>query len=218
MVEMKTFKTRDEWLSARGHGTLGGSDVACVLGLNPWKSNVELWLEKSGQATPDDISKKDVVVYGTKAEKPLRDLFKLDYPDMKVEYKANNIWFNDKIPWLHSSLDGWLTDKDGRKGVLEIKTTNIMASRQKELWHDQIPPNYYAQVLSYLAVTESEFAILKALLRWEIEGEVYEQIRHYRIERSDVEEDIEYLLKATKKFVYENIGKRKKPALILPEI
>ena len=216
MVTMVGYPTREEWMKART--TIGGSDAACVIGKNPWKTNVELYLEKTGQCTPDDISDKSVVKYGTDAEKPLRKLFKLDYPDMKVRYKERNMFFNDKYPWAHASLDGWMTDKDGRMGVLEIKTTNVMSSRQREQWNDRIPDNYYIQVLHYMAVTEADFAILKAQLRWEIEGEIYCQTKHYRIERSDVEEDIRYLMAAERKFVVENIGKRKKPDLILPEI
>ena len=213
---MQTFHSRDEWLKARK--TIGGSDAACILGKNPWKSNVELFLEKTGQCTPDDISGKAVVKYGTDAEKPLRRLFRLDYPEMKVDYRENNLWTNERFPWAHASLDGWMTDKDGRMGVLEIKTTNVMSSRQKEEWKDKIPDNYYCQVLHYLMVTEYEFAILKAQLKWEIDGEVYCQTKHYRIERSDVEKDIELLAEAEKRFVTENLRKRKKPALILPEI
>ncbi|MBR3308984.1 MAG: YqaJ viral recombinase family protein [Lachnospiraceae bacterium] len=213
---MATYPTRDEWLKARK--TIGGSDAACILGKNPWKTNIELYLEKTEQCTPDDISDKDVVKYGTEAEKPLRRLFKLDYPVMKVHYKEWNMWFNDKYPWAHASLDGWLVDKDGRRGILEIKTTNVMSSRQKEQWNERIPDNYFCQILHYMAVTESDFAILKAQLKWEIDGEIYCQTRHYRIERADVEADIEYLMAAEKRFVLENIRKRKKPDLILPEI
>ncbi len=216
MLTMATYPTRDEWLKARK--TIGGSDAACILGKNPWKTNIELYLEKTEQCTPDDISDKDVVKYGTEAEKPLRRLFKLDYPVMKVHYKEWNMWFNDKYPWAHASLDGWLVDKDGRRGILEIKTTNVMSSRQKEQWNERIPDNYFCQILHYMAVTESDFAILKAQLKWEIDGEIYCQTRHYRIERVDVEADIEYLMAAEKRFVTENIRKRKKPDQILPEI
>ena len=216
MVTMVTYPTRGEWLKARK--TIGGSDAACILGKNPWKTNIELYLEKTEQCTPDDISDKDVVKYGTEAEKPLRRLFKLDYPDMKIHYKERNMWLNDKYPWAHASLDGWLVDKDGRRGILEIKTTNVMSSRQKEQWNERIPDNYFCQILHYMAVTESDFAVLKAQLKWEIDGEIYCQTRHYRIERADVEADIEYLMAAEKRFVSENIRKRKKPDLILPEI
>lgn len=215
-VEMIAYADRQAWLDARTY--IGGSDAACVIGQNPWKSNVELWLEKTGQCTPDDISDKPQVAYGTKAEAPLRKIFKLDYPDLKVEYKANNLWKNTDYPWAHASLDGWLTDQDGRRGILEIKTTNVMSSRQKEQWHDKIPDNYYCQILHYLMVTGFDFAVLKAQLKWEIEGEVYCQTRHYRIERADVEDDIRLLAEAEKKFVTENIRKRKRPALILPGI
>lgn len=215
-VIMTTCTSREEWLNERK--AIGGSDAACVIGMNPWKTNVELWLEKTGQCEPDDISDKPVVRYGTKAEAPLRQLFKLDYPDMKVQYKANNIWVNEKYPWAHASLDGWLTDKTGRKGILEIKTTNVMSSRQKEEWKDKIPDNYYCQTLHYLAVTEFDFVILKAQLKWEIEKEVYCQTKHYRIERADVQSDIDALMAEEKRFWNENIVKRKKPALILPNI
>ena len=161
---------------------------------------------------------KDVVAYGTKAEASLRQIFKLDYPDLKVDYRKNNLWTNDRFPFATASLDGWLTDKDGRKGVLEIKTTNVMSSRQKEKWNDRIPDNYYCQLLWYLGVTEFDFAKLKAQLKWEINGEVYCQTKHYHVERSDVEDDIRYLFEAAERFWNENIKARKKPALILPEI
>ena len=40
-------KNREEWLNARKKG-IGGSDAACIIGLNKYKSNVRLWDEKTG--------------------------------------------------------------------------------------------------------------------------------------------------------------------------
>lgn len=57
---------------------------------------------------------KPYVKYGTEAEKHLRELFKLDYPQYQVGYVENNMFTNDKYPWAHASLDGWLMDRDGR--------------------------------------------------------------------------------------------------------
>ena len=216
MVEMHQFVDRDEWLDFR-KTLIGGSDAPSVLGRNPYKSNVELWLEKTGQYRPEDISDKPYVQYGIQAEKHLVDLFRLDYPEYKVETVPNNCWTNDRYPWGHAALDGWLTDRDGRKGVLEIKTTEILRSQQKESWKDRIPDNYYIQLLHYLLITEFDFAILKAQLKYMFDGEVFLQTRHYRIEREEVEEEIQYLLAAEKKFA-ECLKKRKKPDLILPEI
>ena len=129
-VSMIQLKNREEWLQNRTR--IGGSDASAIVGLNPYKSNTDLWLEKTGQVTSEDISDKPYVKYGTNAEEHLRALFALDFPQYEVEYLDNNMFLNDKFPFAHASLDGWLTDKDGRKGILEIKTTEILQSMQKE--------------------------------------------------------------------------------------
>ena len=217
MVEIKYLKDRDEWLQHR-MSRIGGSDASCIVGMNPYRSNVELWQIKTGQLEPEDISDKPYVQYGTKAEMHLRELFQLDFPQYQVIYAENNMFLNDKYPFAHASLDGWMIEKEtGRTGILEIKTTNILQSMQKEKWNHRIPDNYYIQVLHYLMVTEFDFAILKAQLKSEFSGNIYIQTRHYTIERSDVEEDIKFLAEAEQKF-WRQVQERKKPALILPEI
>ena len=42
--------SRDEWLEIR-RNSIGGSDSASACGQSPWKSELELWLEKTGQST-----------------------------------------------------------------------------------------------------------------------------------------------------------------------
>ena len=91
MVEMLTFPNREEWLKARGH-TIGGSDASAIVGMNPYKTNEQLWLEKTGQIIPEDISEKPYVKYGTNAEPLLRELFKLDFPQYQVFYEENNLF------------------------------------------------------------------------------------------------------------------------------
>ena len=215
MVEIKTFTSKEEWLKNRTG--IGGSDASAIVGLNPYKSNTDLWMEKTGQTVAEDISDKPYVQYGTQAEMHLRGLFRLDFPQYIVEYVDNNMFLNDEYPWAHASLDGWLTDQDGRKGILEIKTTEILQSMQKEKWNHQIPDNYYIQILHYLMVTGFDFAVLKAQLKTVFNGVPYLQTKHYFIERSEVEEDIQYLANEEKKF-WKQVQERKRPALILPEI
>ena len=215
MVEMIQLSSREEWLKNRYR--IGGSDAAAVIGLNPYKDNVELWREKTGQTVPEDISDKPYVQYGTNAEKYLRELFSLDFPEYMVDYCENNMFLNSKYPFAHASLDGWLTDQKGRKGVLEIKTTNILQSMQKEKWKGRIPDNYYIQILHNMFVTEFEFAVLKAQLKYDYSGEIVIHTRHYFIERSDVEEDIKFLAEKEAAF-WKNVTEKNQPALILPKI
>lgn len=216
MVKKLIFPSRQEWLKARGN-TVGGSDASAVVGMNPYKTNEDLWLEKTGQVIPEDISGKPCVEYGTNAEPLLRELFKLDFPEYQVFYEENNLFLNDKYPWGHYSADGWLIDQNGRRGILEIKTTEILQSMQKEKWNKRIPDNYYIQCLHGLLIMEADFVILKAQLKTVFDGIPYIQVKHYPIERSDVEADIRYLAAEEKRF-YHNIMIGKRPSLILPEI
>lgn len=215
MVEMKVLKNREEWLHNRSR--IGGSDAAAILGMNPYRTNIELWQIKTGQLVPEDISEQPFVKYGTEAEQHLRELFKLDFPEYEVLYEENNMWTNDKYPFAHASLDGWLIDQDGRRGIWECKTTNILQSMQKEKWKGRIPDNYYIQLLHYFLVTEFDFAVLKAQLKSEFKGEIYLQTKHYKIERTEVQADIEYLEASERKF-WKQVQEKKRPDLILPSI
>ena len=216
MVTMQVLPNREDWLKHRTK--IGGSDASAIIGKNPYKTNVELWKDKAFHLMPEDISDKPYVKYGTEAEKYLRELFKMDYPQYEMLYEENNMWTNDAYPFAHASLDGWLKDEAGRMGVWECKTTNILQSRQKEKWDHRLPENYYIQILHYLMVTEFEFVELKAQLKSVFsDGTVYLQTRHYHIERSDVEADIEYLADEERKF-WTCVENMKAPPLVLPEI
>ena len=217
MIKKFTFKSREEWLRARKN-YIGGSDASAIVGRNPYMSNTDLWEIKTGRREQEDISDKPYVVYGTKAEEYLRELFKLDFPEYDVRYEEGNMFWNDRYPWAHASLDGWLVEREtGRRGVFECKTTNILQSMQKEKWKDGIPDNYYCQVFWYLMVTEADFAVLKAQLKYDYSGDVFLNTRHYFIERKDVEEDIEFLRREAEKFwIYVQKGIR--PPTKLPEI
>lgn len=209
------FDSMEEWLVNRKG--IGGSDASAILGLNPYKTNQELWMEKKGQMSPVDISDKSYVKYGNDAEPLLRALFALDYPEYKVEYYDNNMIINKKYPWAHASLDGELMDPDGRRGILEIKTTNILQSMQWEKWDNRIPDNYYIQVLHYLLVTEYDFVVLKAQLKRVRDGEVRLTTKHYHIEREEVLSDIK-MLKEEEEAFWHSLQSGQKPGLLLPEI
>ena len=221
MIQLDNFKIYDfpdenAWLNGRMNG-IGGSDASAIVGLNPYKTNIELFEEKTGRRIPEDISDKPYVIYGKNAEEHIRELFKLDYPQYEVSHYEYRILQSIKYPFMQASLDGELVDHEGRKGILEIKTTNILQSMQREKWKDRIPDNYYLQVLHYLLVTDYEFVVLRAHLNSSWGMDVRTQVRHYFIERDEVKEDLEFLLKEEVKF-WGYVESGRKPPLILPEI
>lgn len=218
-IDVRAYKTESEWLKAR-KSFIGGSECASILGRNPWKSNVDLWREKTGRKAPDDLSDNALVRYGKEAEQHLRELFALDYEPRGIitNYGPFNMWTNTRYPWAHASLDGWLIDQanDNKFGVLEIKTATINSAAQSAKWQDGIPENYYCQILHYLAVTDAQFAILSAQLKTEIEGEEIDaRVRRYRLERTrDVDEQIAYLMEQEQRFA-EYVAEDKEPPLVL---
>jgi putative phage-type endonuclease len=209
--------TREEWLKIRLKG-IGASEASAIVGMNPYKTNVELWEEKTGRREPEDISDKPYVKYGTEAEKHLRALFALDFPQYEVNYKDFDMRYNSDYPFIFATLDGELTEKaTGRKGILEIKATEIMKSEQYDKWKDRIPQNYYIQVIHQLLATGFDFVVLKAQLKSAYGDDVRLTTKHYRIERSEVLEDIDYLLQREILF-WECAQEDRKPNLILPPL
>lgn len=215
MVSKEIFPSREDWLGAR-KSYIGGSDAACILGENPWKTNVQLWEEKTGRTIPEDLSDNELVIYGIRAEEHIRALFELDHPEYAVFYEENNMFLNDETPWAHYSADGWLMDENHRMGLLEIKTSTISSGVQGKKWLGQIPQNYYIQILHGLMVTEYEFAVLRARIKHpRTDGSFYIEEKDYRIDRN--EDEIKFLREKEEEFAY-YLKNEIRPALLLPEI
>lgn len=208
-------QSREAWLEARRRG-IGGSDAGAVIGANKYRSNVDVWKEKTGLIVPEDVGDKPAVKFGKEAEQHIRALFALERPEMSVEYHEFYMYLNDKYPFLYATLDGELTDDSGRRGILEIKTATIQNAAGWSEWVDGIPQSYYAQVLHQLAATGWDFVILFAYLRTPYSGNVARFIER-RIERADVADDITYLIAQEAEF-WQAVETRQRPPLKLPEI
>lgn len=220
MAAKQTYEEqRRQWLAERRSG-IGGSEASAVIGANPYLTNVELWEIKTGRRIPEDIGDKPYVKYGKEAEKPLREIFKLDYPIYKVTYHEFKLVRNPDYPFIFATLDGELEDKiSGERGVLEIKTTEILSSMAKENWRDRVPDNYFIQVLHQILATGWSFAWLKAQLKYVYgEQDIRHITNHYRFLRSEYREDLDYLLEQEIQFWREYVEADRRPPLLLPEI
>lgn len=213
-----------QWHEARAKG-IGGSEAAAIIGLSPWCSNVELWKRKTGRSPAPDISSNEAVKYGHDAEALVRGLFALDYAHKyETEYRgAFDMVRHPQYPFIFSTLDCRLTEKaTGRKGILEIKTTSIVRSMQKEKWWRDgkpcIPDQYFCQVLWQLLASGFDFAVLHAQLKYDYGDDIRSERRTYTIDREEVVDDLEYLQAEGVKFWTVNVEKDIEPGLILPEI
>lgn len=192
--EVTICKDRASWLEERKKG-LGASDAGAYMGVSPWKSNEQLWKEKLGLVVPEDISDSPAVKYGNDAEPLLRAFFKLDHPEYAVEFTPFKIIHPAELPYITCTPDGELLEKaTGRRGGLEIKTTEIRSSLGWNHWDNQIPDYYFAQVCHQMLAAGWEFVELLVQIKYVTkDGEDRKEVRHYKIERSDCEADIAIL-------------------------
>lgn len=212
-------QTREEWLQERKKG-LGASDAGTIIGVNPWKTNLELWAEKTGQKEPDDISSKPYVQYGHQAEEHIRALFALDHPELLVTYESPyKIIRNPHHQFIFCTPDGELVDREtGEIGGLEIKTTEIMNSSKWREWDGRIPDQYYCQVCHQMLAAGWEFVWLRAQIKYTTrDGEKRAETRDYYITREEAKEDMKALLEAEQAF-WEHVQTKTCPPLKLPEI
>lgn len=208
----------EAWLQTRREG-IGASDAGVLLGMSPYKTNVQLWEEKVGLRVPEDISDKPYVQYGHDAEPHLRALFALDHPELEVKYDSPyKIIRNDDHPFIQASPDGELVERStGRKGGLEIKTTEIRSPTQWKEWDGRIPETYYCQVLWQMLAIGWEFVWLKAQIKWHRNGELRLDTREYLIERAEVQDDLAITMEAGIDF-WKHVQEKKRPALKLPSL
>ena len=216
---MPEIKTHAEWLQAQLKG-IGASEASAIVGQNPYMSNVDLWRIKVGRRQAADISNKNSLGDCQAAQGPKPERFSQDYADTySVAYGGEfDMIHNPEFPWLFATLDGRLVElSTGLPGILEIKTTEILRSMQREKWRDKIPDNYYIQILHQLLATGWDFTVLHAQLKRVWDGEIRTERRSYRINREDVQDDLDYLLEQEIAF-WQMVQEGREPPLLLPEI
>ena len=145
---------RKNWLKERQKG-IGGSDVAGILGISPFSTPLDVYLDKIGEAEekPDNPS----MAFGRLMEPVLLQ----QYQNVTGESLVSDLQpiISPKHEFMRANLDG-LT-KSGK--VLEIKT-----ARTNNGWGepgtDEIPDYYLTQVQHYLAVTDLPIADVAVLI------------------------------------------------------
>lgn len=149
--------SRDEWLKLRKRG-IGGSDAAAVSGLNPWKSKVAVFLEKTGQIEPEEAG--EAAYWGNQLE----DLVAKEFSQrtgLKAQ-RSNKLYRHPEHPFMLGNIDRLVTDENKRKGILEVKTTNAFNADEWE--GDRIPDHYAIQLQHYLAVLGLDYGFFAVLI------------------------------------------------------
>lgn len=144
---------RNEWLQHREQG-IGSSEVATILGLNPWETPYQLWRRKKG------LDKGKSETFAMKAGHYLEDavsMFWHDETGRDIIKRSAGDWLmvNTEKPFMRVSPDRtyWLSGmphNNANKGILECKTTQMRVDP------DDLPKYWFCQVQYQLGVAEYE--------------------------------------------------------------
>ncbi|RBB37557.1 endonuclease [Burkholderia reimsis] len=174
LVETKDLP-RADWLEVRRSG-IGGSDAAAAVGLNPYMSPLELWLDKTGRSEglprPDPTDTTSPTYFGTLLE-PIVAAVYTQTTGNRVR-KVNAVLRHSTIPFMLANLDREIVGARDVQ-ILECKTAGEFGAR---LWRDGVPEYIELQVQHQLAVTGKTAAHVAVLLC----GQALEV---HRIERDD---------------------------------
>lgn len=164
--------TKEEWLEAR-RGGIGGSDASSVLGFNPYKSSISVYLEKiQNNNLSRDLERKDGISLINKNQFKEEVSYKMELGNKLEEFVAreftlktgkkvrniNGILKNDNYPFALANIDRAVV---GEKAFLECKVTN---SFSKKLWKKEVPMHYQIQMTHYMAITGATHCYVAALI------------------------------------------------------
>lgn len=146
-------KDKNEWLEHRKSG-IGSSEVASILGLNPWETPYQLWRSKKGLEEPKTET------FAMKAGHYLEDAVARFWTDETsreiIKASAEDILIvNNEKPFLRVSPDRtfWLPGMPknaNNKGILECKTT------QAAIDPEDLPKHWFCQLQYQLGVAGLE--------------------------------------------------------------
>ena len=162
---LKLVKTndlsREDWLSVRRNG-IGSSDAAAAVGLHPYKSQLALWLEKTGRDdlfAPIDVNDESTPLYWGTLLEPIVAAHYTKRTDNRVR-RVNAVLQHPDHPWMLANLDREVVGVPEVQ-ILECKTAGVQGSR---LWKDGVPEYVQLQVQHQLAVTGKRAADVAVLI------------------------------------------------------
>lgn len=134
---------RTQWLEERRKG-IGGSDVAAIMGMSPWKTAFSVYQEKRREV--EDWGGNSLTDWGKRMEPAIRQWYS-DQTGREVRL-PDKIMYHPDYPFMFASLDG-LTDD---RRIVEIKTARS-GKKWGEPGTNQIPDYYMLQCQHYMLVT-----------------------------------------------------------------
>jgi putative phage-type endonuclease len=144
---------------------IGGSDVAAILGLSPWKTALQVYMEKRGEIEEESENRF------TKWGSILEPVILAEYEQQTGEKvsRPNQLIRSYRYPFMIANVDGLIEKSENGKRtyckIVEIKTAmQFVANQWGEINTDQLPDHYLTQVHHYMTVLDAQEADVAVLI------------------------------------------------------
>lgn len=147
-------------LANREHG-IGSSDCAAAIGISPYKTRIELWLEKTDQAQPENLDEVERIQWGNHLEPIIAQVY-AQREGVKVQ-RVNQTQVHPDMPFMLSHIDRRIV---GQRKILECKNAGEYFGSKGfgEEFTDEVPDLYLVQVMHQLIVNRVDLGDLAALV------------------------------------------------------
>lgn len=137
---------------------IGSSDVAAILGVDPWKNSYDVWLDKTGRL--EDREPNDAMKAGSRLERSV-----LAFAHEHLGALVRNQYRSMPEAFLGANIDA-LVKADGTP--VEAKTSGITSGYASDEWGepgtDQCPKHVIVQAHCHMLVTDADHCHVPALL------------------------------------------------------
>ena len=137
---------------------IGSSDAPIILGVSPWATSHDLWLQKTGQVPP--FKENAAMRLGTVLEEPL---LRLAGEMLQARVVRPSSSFVGNAPYLRANIDGMVGEAARGSDIVEIKTTS-MADGWGDEGTDQVPDSVRVQVAFQMGCSGSQLAHVACLI------------------------------------------------------
>lgn len=189
---------KQEWLRERKN-YLGGTDLAAIAGLNPYRTALDVYLDKTSGDIREETN--DAMRWGNLLEEAVAKEY-AEVTGQKIEIEPNTI-YHPSMKFLGANIDRWVGDKEY---VLECKTAGFNKGKEwGEVGTDEIPECYLIQVAYYASICDVPKVDIAVLIGGQ-DFRIYTYNRNKELE--------EKLIKIACNFWHNHIEKRIPPKCV----
>jgi putative phage-type endonuclease len=169
------IETKEQWLQDR-KGGITATDIATIVGANPFKTAYKLWREKTGLDEPDSLNSN--MARGLFLEQGVAQMFGFESKN-SIFNTARDLYICPENDKHRCSPDYFYHNPDKGTGVLEIKTNASYIKDSKDAHYIQLQWNMYVTQCDFGTIAYLDSSLRLKHFEYELDSILVEQLKEY---------------------------------------